>query len=181
MKKVETLENNNTPSKEQLSRLSHALKAGFVPALLSPQYRENYSEFNPEYGFCSVASEVAWFLLGGKDAGWTAYNVRDGEQTHWWLQHSSGLRYDPTERQYRNVGEVPPYERGLTGRPGGFMGIRKDPDSRWEGERKPSARAQQMMDVLGIEPGKNWEAWIGVEKGTEKVYQAPKSSPSPRI
>lgn len=163
------------PSTAQLQELTQALKKGFVPELLTSSYKENYSEFNPEYGFCSVASEVAWFLLGGKKAGWTAYNVRDGAETHWWIQHTDGTRYDPTASQYYNVDKHPPYERGLLGRPGGFMGIRKDPDSAWGGERKPGMRAQQMMEILGIEEGCGLEEFLQRKRGLEKVYQAPKT------
>lgn len=78
--------------------------------------------------------------------------VRDGDAgTHWWLENRhTGQRFDPTEEQYRSQGRLPPYERGLPGQGGGFMGIRRDEENPWGFERKPSGRAQQLLGrVLG--------------------------------
>jgi hypothetical protein len=142
------------PSAEALSGLTARLRAGFDPSLLAAAYRSGWSAANPSYGFCSVASEVAWFMLGGAKAGWVAWNARDDDDsTHWWLRHASGQIYDPTRDQYTRVGKLPPYERGLPGRPGGFMGIRVDLQSPWPGQRRPGLRAQRLMARLGVTPG----------------------------
>lgn len=135
-----------------LEKLRSRLHQGLGPDLLSPAYRHTWSESNPTAGLCSVASEAAWFILGGLNSSWTPMVVRDGDQgTHWWLENrQTGERFDPTEEQYRSQGRLPPYERGLPGQGGGFMGIRRDEGSAWGFERKPSNRAQQLLErVLG--------------------------------
>lgn len=64
-------------SEAALDTLRSRLHAGFSPDLLHKDYRDNWSPDNPTYGFCSVAAEVAWFMLGGRDAGWVAWSARD--------------------------------------------------------------------------------------------------------
>ncbi len=128
------------------THLQHALG----PDLLSDAYRDSWSETNPTAGLCSVASEAAWFVLGGLTSDWVPYVARDGVAgTHWWLQHAqTGERFDPTAAQYRSRGEVPPYERGLEGKGAGFMGIRKDETNPWGFGRRPSARAQRLLERM---------------------------------
>jgi hypothetical protein len=87
-----------------------------------------------------------YFLLGGPKAGLTAWVARDGNAgTHWWLQAADGARIDPTADQYTVSGRTPPYERGLTGRPCGFMGQRADPESRYGFGRKPGQVAAEIL------------------------------------
>lgn len=144
----------DAPSLSALQSLRARLRQGFDPQLLHPAYRDQWTPENPAFGFCSVASEVAWFMLGGRQAGWVAWSARDTDQsTHWWLRHESGLIFDPTVEQYHDVGRLAPYERGIKGQAGGFMGIRVDPDSAWPGERRPSRRARAMMELLGVADG----------------------------
>ena len=136
-----------------LNELRQRIHQALDPSLLSKEYRHTWSATNPTAGLCSVAAEAAWFILGGSQSGWVSHVASDPKNggTHWWLEHSSGLRFDPTEEQYRTIGDVPPYERGALGRPTGFMGIRQDPGNAWGFDRKPSRRAQElltrMMDV----------------------------------
>lgn len=142
----------DTPEIQDLEKLRARLHQGLGPDLLSSAYRHTWSESNPTAGLCSVASEAAWFILGGLNSPWTPMVVRDGDAgTHWWLENRhTGQRFDPTEEQYRSQGRLPPYERGLPGQGGGFMGIRRDEGSAWGFERKPSNRAQQLLErVLG--------------------------------
>lgn len=131
-----------------LPLLQTHLERALGPDLLSSAYRAQWSTDNPTAGLCSVASEAAWFILGGLQSDWVPYVVRDGASgTHWWLQNKeTGERFDPTVDQYRSRGRLPPYERGLEGKGGGFMGIRKAPDSEWGFGRKPSLRAQRLLD-----------------------------------
>lgn len=133
-----------------LPLLQEHLDRALGPDLLAPAYRSKWSEANPSAGLCSVACEAAWFLLGGSGSDWVPHVARDGQEgTHWWLQNAqTGERFDPTQAQYRSVGEVPPYERGLEGRGGGFMGIRKDSGSEWGFDRKPSIRAKRLLDRM---------------------------------
>lgn len=144
------------PSAETLETLRKSIVSALDPSMLRPPYDGQWSAQNPTYGFCSIASEAAWFLLGGKEAGWVAYNARDTDNsTHWWLEHTSGLRFDPTADQYYRVGTVPPYERGIPGRPGGFMGMRRDEQSVWGNGRRPGLRAAELLDRMGATPVAN--------------------------
>lgn len=144
---------NPAPAPEALEVLRARIVANLDPSLLKAPYGAKWTQENPTYGFCSIASEAAWFILGGKEAGWTAHHVRDVDQsTHWWLEHESGLRFDPTADQYYQAGSVTPYERGIPGRPGGFMGIRSDANSPWGNDRRPGLRAQAILDKMDAVP-----------------------------
>lgn len=133
----------------RLRSLRAAIVQHLDPSWLEPAYQSRWSVDNPTLGFCSMASEAAFFELGGGPAGWKAMVQREADQTtHWWLEHASGLRFDPTDSQYRQENQVPPYERHLAGRACAFMGMRKDPDSRWGFERKPGLRAGVLLDRL---------------------------------
>lgn len=138
------------PTCLNLDELRKRLHAALDPSLLHPRYRAQWTKENPTFGMCSVASEAAWFMLGGSAKGWHAYVTQDpwSGGTHWWLEHRSGLRFDPTEEQYLTQGQQPPYHRGLPGKPCGFMGIRVDPNSPWGFDRKPSTRAQALIDTM---------------------------------
>ena len=138
------------PSPEALEALSRRLRSALHPAMLQPPYDQGWSEENPTFGFCSIASEAAWFLLGGKPAGWVAHCAREQDgSTHWWLKHASGVVFDPTVDQYHRVGRLAPYERGVPGRATGFMGVRKDPENVWGTERRPGLRAQALLESMG--------------------------------
>lgn len=151
---------------KSLHILSDFLSQGYDPELLHKEYKNGWSKENPSYGFCAISAEVAWFLLGGKEAGWTAWNVRDEDgSTHWWLQHKDGVLFDPTRSQFDCIGKKPPYERGLPGRPGGFMGIRVDEDSPWCGARRPSIRASELMSRIGVVPGQLFDVTKNIKRG----------------
>ena len=129
------------------------LRGALSPALLVSPYKERWSADNPTLGFCSMASEAAWFVLGGNKAGWTAKVQREDDgTTHWWLEQADGTRFDPTADQYRAVGKVPPYERGLMGKSSGFMGMRKDADNPFGLGLKPGKRAQALLEAAGLIP-----------------------------
>lgn len=129
------------------------VQACLDPILLHPNYQKNWSPENPTYGFCSVASEALYFLLGGSLAGWKAVVGRDESGTHWWLESETGRRLDPTADQYLSQGKRPPYDQG---RPGGFMGMREEPGSPWGFGRRPSRRAKDLLDrvlaSVGVDP-----------------------------
>ena len=141
---------NACPDPEQLNHIRSLIQAHLQPDLLKSPYKEKWCAENPTYGFCTVASEAAWFLLGGKEAGWVAHTARDTDKsTHWWLQHASGVVFDPTREQYDCVDSTPPYERGLKCNAGGFMGVRVDPESAWGNGRKPGNRAAKLLEAIG--------------------------------
>jgi hypothetical protein len=131
-----------------LSEIIHAVRAHLTPDLLLPEFRKTWSKANPTAGFCSVASEAAFFLLGGGPAGWKAQTARDSDGiVHWWLAHDSGLLLDLTADQYTARGMPVPYASGK-GRGGGFQGMRTDPDSPWGFGRRPSARAAVLLERI---------------------------------
>jgi len=53
------------------------------------------------FGHCYVASEVAYYLLGGKEAGWTPMHIKHVGRSHWFLKHKSGQILDLTANQFR--------------------------------------------------------------------------------
>jgi len=137
------------PSTATLAALRQQIQARLDPAWLQPAWRARWTPANPTLGFCAIAAEAAYFKLGGSPAGWLAYAVRDGvDSSHWWLQHRSGLRFDPTADQFYQVGQVPPYERGLPGKPCGFQGMRVDETSPYGFGRRPSRHAQALLDAI---------------------------------
>lgn len=114
-------------------------------------YGYKIDEQNPTYGFCSIASEALYFILGGKRNGISSYVCKDEDgSTHWWLKDSAGNIIDPTSNQYTIVNKLPPYERGIAGRPCGFMGIRVDVGNKYGFDRKPSKRARILLDRILI-------------------------------
>lgn len=132
-----------------LEQLRQCIQNCLTPDLLLPEFQKNWSSANPTQGFCSVASEAAWFALGGSKQGWSAYTARDDNNVvHWWLQHTSGLIFDPTVEQYTSIGGLPPYQKNVPIKACGFMGVRKDPDNCWGFERKPSRRAQNLLNAI---------------------------------
>jgi hypothetical protein len=55
----------------------------------------------PPRGNCYVTSEALYWILGGKAAGWKPMHMRlDDGESHWFLQHETGLRVDPTRLQF---------------------------------------------------------------------------------
>lgn len=135
----------------QLREIKEKIIGGLSSDLLISPYKEKWSSDNPTYGMCSIASEAAWFLLGGPASGWVPRVARDVDNTtHWWLEHKTGAIFDVTAEQYHLANNYPPYERGIKGRGAGFMGIRKDPENAWGFGMKPSKRVQQLLK--SIEP-----------------------------
>lgn len=132
-----------------LDQLKLVIQQALTPDLLLAEFQKNWSITNPTAGFCSVASEAAWFVLGGAQQGWSARTARDHNNVvHWWLQHTSGLIFDPTEEQYTSLGLHPPYRANCTVKPCGFMGVRQDPENEWGFGRKPSHRAQKLLNAI---------------------------------
>lgn len=132
-----------------LNELRSMIHQSLTPDLLLPQFRKEWSPTNPTAGFCSVASEAAWFVLGGSSQGWSAYTARDQNNTvHWWLQHTSGLVFDPTSEQYTSQNIPLPYQTSAPIKACGFMGVRQDPGNEWGFERKPSHRAQKLLNTI---------------------------------
>lgn len=137
------------PNAQQLASLTVALRRVMKPAWLQEPYASQWSPDNPTLGFCSMAAEAAYFILGGAPAGWAAHVARDHEgMSHWWLEHDDGTRYDPTRDQFIRDRRRPPYERGMPERACGFMGMRQDPTSVYGFGRRPGQRALTLLTTL---------------------------------
>lgn len=65
---------------------------------------------NPLAGHCYIASEAAYYILGGKDSGYTPMFVKHENQPHWFLQKSTGQILDITANQFRTK---VPYDKAI--------------------------------------------------------------------
>jgi hypothetical protein len=95
---------------------------------------------NPK-GKCYYASEAAYHLLGGKEAGYTpmvaTYDESDEatgryfHNTHWWLRRADGTILDITAGQYDYC-----FPYSSLGKGCGFL------------TKRPSKRAQEIIDAV---------------------------------
>ena len=81
-------------------------------------------------GNCYVASEALYHLLGGKDAGWKPMYIKHEGESHWFLQHKSGMILDITVSQFQSI----PNYSNAKGK--GFL------------TRSPSRKARKLMRSL---------------------------------
>jgi hypothetical protein len=113
--------------------LMEKIRKVLSPDLLKKPYREE-NKTNPTFGHCYAASEALYYLLGGKDAGYTPMHGRDPQGiVHWWLRGPGGEILDPTKDQYTSKDQIPPYNVGVGG---GFL------------TKTPSERALAIMDRI---------------------------------
>ena len=70
--------------------------------LLLPKYKKMKvgKNLHKTFGHCYVVSEAAYYLLGGKEAGWTPYFINHLGCHHWFLKHESGAILDLTAEQF---------------------------------------------------------------------------------
>lgn len=85
------------------------VQSALTPDLLKGRWKK---QTHPLSGYCYVASEALWHLLGKTD--WKAvcatYSDDTGRATHWWLVNkNTGKIVDPTKEQFPNT---PPYHLG---------------------------------------------------------------------
>jgi hypothetical protein len=78
---------------------------------LKPEYRRRHAAgCDPATGFCSVAVEAMWAMLGGNAAGYERRQIRHEGGSHWFLADVVGGRWiDPTRSQFATP---VPYEKG---------------------------------------------------------------------
>lgn len=86
-------------------------------------------------GNCYYTCEALYHLLGGKKAGYKPMHLRHENESHWYLQHASGLIIDPTASQFKNL---PNY---LDGKGKGFL------------TKQPSKKATALMKFLIYQNG----------------------------
>jgi len=63
-------------------------------------YKKCRPTLDVTWGHCYVASEAAYYLLGGKENGWKPFCMEVDLDTHWFLKHSSGFILDITKSQF---------------------------------------------------------------------------------
>jgi hypothetical protein len=81
-------------------------------------------------GNCYAAAEALFHIFGGKARGWKAMRMQIEGQTHWFIQHKSGMIVDPSVRQFK---KKPNYSRAVGT---GFL------------TKKPSQKARVMINLL---------------------------------
>ena len=72
--------------------------------LLSKEWllKKKKSICHKTFGHCYVATEAAYHLLGGKQAGWKPYYLKCQDGSHWFLKNISGVIFDVTAAQFEN-------------------------------------------------------------------------------
>jgi hypothetical protein len=108
-------------SQEAIQRLQKCFPLLEARKLLSPSWRKmNEQSGIPSTGFCYIASEALFHMIGDKNRTFTprvaSYKIGEtwwGESitaTHWWLEDDWGKILDPTADQFEPL--FPPYELG---------------------------------------------------------------------
>ncbi len=101
--------------------------------LLKPEWRIKNEQSNQKStGFCYIAAEALFHMMGGLDSGFRPMCASYEGGTHWWLE-KDGIILDPTASQF--LPALPPY--GL-GRRCGFL----------TGYKKPSKRAVELIGMV---------------------------------
>ena len=90
-------------------------KVKSVLPFVQPDERFAGKSDSPLCGLCHPSAVVLYRLLGGKDRGYKLQKAVDRKGfMHYWVVSASGYILDPTEEQYANFEEVPPYAHGTT-------------------------------------------------------------------
>lgn len=136
---------------EYLNSIMDKIISNLSPDLLSHDYIKTQDTAIAGHcavsGHCAVASEALYFILGGPNFGLKSWCARDIDNTtHWWLELNNTVILDVTVAQYGE--RLPPYGRGIRGQPCGFMGQRVEIGNRYGFNRRPSKRAQILLDRL---------------------------------
>ncbi len=119
-----------------ITELNKVFESPEAKKLLNKYWREknNRSRY-PATGFCYIATEALFYLIGGLKSGFKPKYLRYKNQhiTHWWLENEEGMILDPTLAQYG--GKNPNYKRG---KGCGFL----------NGYEKPSRRAKKLIELM---------------------------------
>lgn len=108
------------------------------PELLKAKYRRAQDR-HPMAGHCYVASEALFHLR--PDLELHPVTMRVGDAVHWWLVDDQGNEFDVTREQFRDtVSEFKGTRRGFL-------------------TKKPSRRAQQVIDAFRREHPGQYEVW----------------------
>jgi hypothetical protein len=116
-----------------INSLQKAFRTEAAKSLLRPDWhKENINSNIPSTGFCYIATEALFYLIGGVKSGYKPMCASYSEGTHWWLQKGN-KRLDPTADQYGD--EEPPYHLG---KGCGFQ----------NGYKQPSKRAKKLIEIV---------------------------------
>ena len=110
-------------NENNINSIVSTIKKNLTPDLLKSKWKKD----NPEdfYGYCYVATEALWWILGGPDSQYYPYVIGHMEwpevlkngQTHWFLKNKfNGEIIDITKNQFGNK-EIP-YSKS---KPNGMM------------------------------------------------------------
>lgn len=85
---------------QAINKTVNLIKDNLTPDLLNKIYQGNANKF---FGHCYVASEAAYYLLGGKIKGWKSMFIKHEGYPHWFLKHNSGIIIDITNQQFKTT------------------------------------------------------------------------------
>lgn len=117
-----------------MEAFEEAYKLQEAKELLRKDWRELNKGAPHATGFCYIAAEAAFHILGKKDINvfYAAYEEDGKKCTHWWLKRNHEI-IDPTKSQYLDLGISPPYHLGKRA---GFL------------TKEPSKRAFILMGIV---------------------------------
>ena len=75
------------------------VRSVLTPELLPPEWQNHP---HPMGGYCYVASEALYYLLGGREAGLTAKRAPCEGGEHWWLEGPGAKLIDATADQFED-------------------------------------------------------------------------------
>lgn len=113
------------------------------------QMRKGNPNLHKTFGHCYVASEAAYYLLGGKESGWKPCYIKHIGRSHWYLQHESGAVLDLTKEQFNTPVDY------TEGRGTGFL------------TKDPSKRARKLLQR--ISESKVWRDVSAIYKNEEQA------------
>lgn len=99
------------PAPAPAEGVARLIVANLTPDLLTAEWSALRTEqSHPLAGYCYVAAEAMYHLMGGAPAGWSVFrcDLQDGG-THWWLTDPTGAVVDLTAEQFPTL---PNYRAG---------------------------------------------------------------------
>jgi|HubBroStandDraft_2_1064218.scaffolds.fasta_scaffold182937_2 hypothetical protein len=87
------------------TQFRHIIISNLTDELLTPKYRQLKKTYclPATTGHCYIVSEVAYYLLDGKEEGWTPQYIKHEGNSHWFLKHTSGFILDLTADQFTTL------------------------------------------------------------------------------
>lgn len=95
---------------EREQSLVEVVRSVLTSELLPPEWQDHPHRMG---GYCYVAAEALYYLLGGREAGLTAKRAPCPGGEHWWVEGQHGKLIDATADQF---GEDFDYSTGVASR-----------------------------------------------------------------